>query len=181
MRHANLQPSNPVSRGFVKEDPWEEPVIPPRAPLPEGVPNYVTPRGLELLREEEAALDAERLSLPTERDDEVVRRQRLIVTRRLKDLAGRIAIAEVIDPADQTHDTIRFGARITIQSSTEGTSVLQIVGVDEADPDHGLVGFTAPIARALLGKAVGETTELSAGGGTRSLRVLAIEYGPSRP
>ena len=52
-----------MSRAFVKDESWEEPVVAPRAPLPDGVPNYVTPRGLQLLRDEQATLEAGRQAI----------------------------------------------------------------------------------------------------------------------
>src|SRR5258707_393406 len=70
-----------MSRAFTKEDAWEEPVIPQRAPLPEGVPNYVTPRGLEALHAEQAALEAERQGIDPASDDELLRRKRLALAR----------------------------------------------------------------------------------------------------
>jgi transcription elongation factor GreB len=168
-----------MSRAFTREDTWEEPVVPPRAPLPDGVPNYVTPRGLAMLRDEQAALEAERARLDPATDDETVKKQRVVLARRLAELAGRIAIAEVVDPAKQAHDKVRFGARVTLESRPGGPRVLQIVGVDEADPDQGRIGFTAPIARALLGKAVGESAPLKTGDGDLVLEVRAIEYDPA--
>jgi transcription elongation factor GreB len=164
-----------MSRAFTREDTWEEPVVPQRAPLPEGAANYVTPRGLARLRDEQAALEAERAQLDPAADDERVKKQRVVLSRRLADLAGRIAIAEVVDPAQQAHDRVRFGARVTLGDDR----TLQIVGVDEADPDHGRIAFTAPIARALLGKAVGESAKLVTGEGEVMLTVRAIEYDPS--
>ena len=164
-----------MSRAFTKEDGWEEPIIPPRAPLPEGVPNYVTPRGLALLREEQARLEAERARLEVSEDD-AGRKMRVVLARRLADLAGRIATAEVIDPARQHHDNVRFGARVTLRDAQGGTRVLQIVGVDESDPDRGLVAFTAPIAKAILGCGVGDTAKLRTGQGEEPLTILEIDY-----
>jgi transcription elongation factor GreB len=64
-----------VSKAFTKDDAWEEPVVPPRAPLPEGIPNYVTPRGLALLHRELAQLKTERQRIDHE-TDETERRRR---------------------------------------------------------------------------------------------------------
>jgi transcription elongation factor GreB len=164
-----------MSRAFTKEDSWEEPIIPPRPPLPDGVPNYVTPRGLALLRDEQARLEAERLRLEDVEDDGA-RKMRVVLARRLADLAGRIATAEVIDPARQSHDSVRFGARVTLRDARGETRVLQIVGVDESDPDNGLVAFTAPIARSMLGCGVGDTATLHAAGGDEKLTIVEIDY-----
>ena len=88
-----------MSKAFTKDEAWEEPIIPPRAPVPAGVPKYVTLRGLELLRGELAALEADRRRLEAERSDgDEYRRQLTIVTARMGDLTARIASAVVVDP-----------------------------------------------------------------------------------
>jgi transcription elongation factor GreB len=165
-----------MSRAFTKEDSWEDPIIPPRPPLPEGMPNYVTPRGLALLREEQSRLEAERAALEDRDIDDAGRKMRVVLARRLAALAGRIAIAEVIDPARQAHDSVRFGARVTLRDSRGGTRSFQIVGVDESDPDNGLIAFTAPIARAVLGCSVGDTATLHAATGDEPLVIVDIDY-----
>ena len=165
-----------MSRAFTKEDSWEEPIIPPRPPLAEGVPNFVTPRGLALLREEQTRLEGERAALEREDLDDAARKMRVVLARRLADLAGRIATAEVIDPARQAHDTVRFGARVTLRDARGGTRVFQIVGVDESDPDNGLIAFTAPIARAVIGCGVGDTATLHAATGDERLEIVEIDY-----
>lgn len=165
-----------MSRAFTREDSWEDPIIPPRAPLPEGVPNYVTPRGLALLREEQDRLEAERARLEQAGDDDTARKQRIVLTRRLAELAGRIAIAEVVDPARQAQDKVRFGARVTLRDRKGGHRTLQIVGVDESDPEQGLVAFTAPIAKAILGCGVGDTATLHAATGDEPLTIVEIDY-----
>jgi transcription elongation factor GreB len=170
-----------MSKAFTKDDAWEEPLVPPRPPLPAGVPNYVTPRGLGLLRAELAELEAERRQVESDVSDEVERRRRrAIVDGRLRDLSARIARAEVVDPARQPRDTVRFGARVTLRT-VRGERAgeerrLALVGVDEADPAHGRVAFTAPIARAILGSEVGETVSLETPRGEELLEVTSIEY-----
>jgi hypothetical protein len=106
-----------MSKAFTKDEAWEEPIIPPRAPMPVGVHNYVTPRGLRLLQEELAALETERHRLDGERADEVEYRRRLaILAGRTRDLIARIASATVVDPRRQPRDEVRFGARVTLQT-----------------------------------------------------------------
>lgn len=170
-----------MSKAFTKDDAWEEPVVPPRAPLPAGVPNYVTPHGLMLLRTELAALEAERRRLESDRSDEVERRRRLAIAgRRLSELAARIASAEVVDPHRQPHDRVRFGACVTLRTVTGDRAGeerrLEIVGVDEADAANGRVAFVAPIARAILGREVGETASLRTARGEEVLQVVSVEY-----
>ena len=100
-----------MSKAFTKDEAWEEPIIPPRAPVPAGVTNYVTPRGLGLLRTELAALEADRHGLEAERSDgDEYRRQLAILAARMSDLTARIASAVVVDPRYQPRDAVRFGA-----------------------------------------------------------------------
>jgi transcription elongation factor GreB len=173
-----------MSKAFTKEDAWEEPVVPPRAPLPAGVPNYVTPRGLALLRAELATLEAERQRLDAEHGDDVERRRKLaIVAGRLRDLSARIGSAELVDPRRQAHDRVRFGARVTLRTVSGARAGeerrLEIVGVDEADAANERVAFVAPIARAILGCEVGETASVHTPRGEELLQIIAIAY-PSK-
>ncbi len=86
----------PLSKAFTREDDGVEPppLVPPRAPLPEGVPNYVTERGLAQLREELAALPAERAS-----------------AERRAELERRIASAEVVPPPAEPRARFASGPR----------------------------------------------------------------------
>lgn len=164
-----------MSRAFVKEGAPETPlVIPPRPPLPAGVPNYVTPAGLAALRAEKAALESERAALDTQPD---ATRQREWITGRLKGLVERIALAQVVDPAKVDPTRVRFGATVDVESEGGDRRSFQIVGVDEAATDDSKVAFTAPIARAVLGKAAGDEAELTTPKGTERLRVVSIAYG----
>ena len=158
-----------MSRAFVKEGVHAEAeFVPPRAPLPEGAPNWVTPRGWRLLLEERTALEAER----ERRQVEGVNHD--AITERLEALQARIATAHVIT-TDRCDGGVRFGATVAVarlgQDEGAAPQRLTIVGVDEADPATGRVAFVSPIARALLGVAVG--TEVSLAG--RRLRVVSIE------
>jgi transcription elongation factor GreB len=172
-----------VSKAFTKDEneAWEEPIVPPRPPVPPGVPNYVTPRGLALLRTEMTELEAERRALEADRGDEGERRRRLaIVSGRGRDLAARLASAELVDPRGQPRDQARFGAAVVLRAADgarEGAERrIEIVGVDEADAASGRVAFTAPIARAVIGKAVGDTAVLRTPRGQELLEVVSIEY-----
>jgi transcription elongation factor GreB len=162
-----------MSRAFVKEGAHTEAeLVPPRAPLPEGAPNWVTPRGWRLLLEERTELAAER----ERRQAEGANHDAII--ERLEDLQARIATAHVIT-AGRCDGVVRFGATVEVArvGRDAGTAPqrLTIVGVDEADPATGRVAFVSPIARALLGVAVG--TEVSLAG--RRLRVVSILNEPA--
>ena len=170
-----------MSKAFTKDDAWEDPVVPPRAPVPAGVANYVTPRGLRLLREELAALEAERQGLEADRSDEAeYRRRAAVLGGRASELTARLASAVLVEPRRQPPDQVRFGAAVTLRTvSGERAGEerrLEIVGVDEADAAHGRVAFVSPIARAMLGRAVGDTATLTTPRGTELLEVISIEY-----
>jgi transcription elongation factor GreB len=167
-----------MSRAFVKEDAPDVPlVIPPRAPLPAGVPNYVTPAGLAALRAERSALEAGRSRLDAgDRDDASRQRERAVVAGRLRDLVERITTARLVDPSTVEQDRVRFGAAVTVRAADGVERTLQIVGVDEAAVRDDAVAFTSPIARALTGKRAGETAALTTPRGEEALAVVAVRY-----
>ncbi len=166
-----------MSRGFVREDDQEEaPFIPPRAALPDGVANHVTPRGLQLLLDERLALEAERAAA-TGSDDER-RRQHAELDGRLALLNERIVTAHVVEPLPGKATEVRFGNSVTFEhvaGRLKGTQLtFTIVGVDEANIKEGRIAFTAPLARALIGKRKGGVAELRLGTELQKLKVLAI-------
>ena len=169
-----------MSRGFVKESDFEEaPVIPQRAELPPGATNYVTARGLAQLNEEHAALEAERLALAAQ-DDNEARRALIVVEGKLRLLQGRIASARVLEADEVDRGEVRFGATVTftiLDGPIKGqTRTLTIVGVDEANLKEKRVAFVAPLAKALTGARVGETVELRLGARTQRMRIEKIAY-----
>ena len=164
-----------MSRAFVKEGAPEVPVvIPPRPPLPTGVPNYVTPAGLAALRAEKAELERQRAALDPEEPD--AGRERELLTGQLGQLVERIARSQVVDPAKVSRDDVRFGATVTVRASDGDERTLQIVGVDEADSDAGTVAFTSPFARAVTGKRAGEAAVLKTPRGDERLEILRVVY-----
>jgi transcription elongation factor GreB len=171
-----------MSRGFVKEDDVQAPpIVPPRAALPPGTPNYVTPNGLEALRQELSQLEAERTQAEANHDNATDRTHRLsLFNGRQALLAERIASARVVDPATQPPGEARFGATIVLRTTSGGKVGLvrkfTIVGVDEADVAAGKVGFVAPIARAVIGAKVGQTLHLQLGPQPEEVEVLAVDY-----
>lgn len=168
-----------MSRGFVKEGDQEEaPLIPPRAALPPGVTNYVTPHGLELLLEERKQLEKEynqREGSETER-----RRQNMLIDGKLNLLNERISSARVLNPAVQPKDEVRFGATVSLLNLSgpmKGKAMsLSIVGVDEANVKQQKIAFVAPLAKAAMGKKKGEEFDLKLGNETRKMRVEEVEY-----
>lgn len=174
-----------MSRGFVKESDFEEaPVIPQRAELPAGATNYVTARGLRLLQDEYAALEAERLVLAA-RDDDEARRQLIVVEGKMRLLQGRIASARTLEADAVDTGRVRFGATVTfkiLDGPIKGqTRTLTIVGVDEANVREKRIAFVSPLARALTGTAVGETATLELGDRQQRMTIKAISYEKAPP
>jgi transcription elongation factor GreB len=166
-----------VSKAFTKDDDSEAPLfVAPRAFLPEGVPNYVTARGRELLAAEERQLEAERERLlATDNSDQ---RSALLaaLAARQAELRGRIESATLVDVAAQPAHEVRFGASVRLRYESGEERTYRIVGVDEAEPESGLVAFIAPLARALSGAEVGSFVTVRTPIGEEELEVLAISY-----
>lgn len=172
-----------MSRGFVKEDDSQAPpIVPPRAALPPGTPNYVTPRGLELLRAELAALEAARSQAEANRDNDTDRTRQLgLLNGQLSQLQARLASARVVDPRQQPAAEVRFGATVTLRTRGGGPKPglerrFSIVGVDEASVAEGRVAFVAPIARAVIGARLGEAVTLRLGPQEEVVEVVGISY-----
>ena len=96
---------------------------------------------------------------------------------RVQELESMIARAEVIDVTKLSGDRIKFGATVKlVDEDTEEEKTYQIVGEPEADVRSGRVSVTSPIARALMGKTVGDTVEVTTPGGGKSYEVVAVAF-----
>lgn len=167
-----------MSRGFVKEDDQEDiPMVPPRAELPKGVTNYVTPSGWDALIAEKQRLNDEKKQLTISNENE--RRIALNhINAKLHLLNQRIAEAKLIDLKDQPQNEIRFGATVTFRmDATHKVQTFQIVGVDEADIAKGKISFLSPLAKALINKKKGDKAVLKLGREERVFSILEILYG----
>ena len=163
-----------VSRAFTKEDREEMPFVAPRAPLPDGVTNYVTARGFELLRAERIALEAARPDSAEPNGAAALAAHHA----RLGALDARIASAKVLDPATLPQDEVRFSACVTLREAEGRERRYRIVGVDEADAPAGRIAFTAPLARELIGKRLGDLVPLRSPQGETEYEVISIDYSP---
>ncbi len=168
-----------MSRGFVKEDDQEEaPFIPPRAALPDGVANYVTARGMQLLLEERSRLEHERGQAHGSDDER--RRAAAEIDGRLALLNERIVTARPVEPGAEAPTDVRFGVAVTVayrSGPKRGTErSFTLVGVDEASVAEQRIAFTSPIARALMGKRIGDRADTLLGAAQQELEVLAIGW-----
>lgn len=154
-------------------------------------PNYITPAGYAALRAEYDLLFAtERPALVetiawaagngdrSENGDYIYGRKRLReIDRRLGFLSRRMKAAKVVDPAQAPDRTrVFFGATVTIADEDDNHRDLTLVGDDEADAGKGLIGWNAPLARALRGAAIGDLRRVALPAGEREYEVIAITY-----
>ena len=150
----------------------------------------ITLRGAEKLREELRKLKAEDRpatiraiaearshgDLSENAEYHAAREQQGFIEGRIKEIEQRLANAQVIDPASLPETgKVVFGSTVELAPVDGGPEVsYQIVGDDEADIRSGLVSINSPIARALIGRTVGDEVEVAAPGGARGYEVLAV-------
>ena len=152
---------------------------------------YITPEGFSRIRAEyDALFGIERPKLVetiswaaangdrSENGDYIYGRKRLReLDRRLSYLGKVMKAAKVVDPAaQQSRDQVRFGAIVEIADEYDQRRTVTIVGDDEADATAGRIGWSAPLARALLGAKVGDERLVHLPAGEKSYEVIAISY-----
>jgi transcription elongation GreA/GreB family factor len=158
-----------MSRAFVKEADGDSPEALPELPLSEH-PNYVTPQGLARLRARLADTERQLAALADE-----ARLERAHSQRELRWLQARIAGAIPVATDTRPTDRVGFGSRVELVDADNRPHRYRIVGEDEADPEHGLVSWVSPLARALNGARVGDEVVWKRPAGDLSVEVLAID------
>jgi transcription elongation factor GreA len=97
---------------------------------------------------------------------------------RIAMLEDKLARAQIIDPSGQDGNSVRFGATVVLEDASSGEQVTYtILGEDEADLALGQISITSPVARALLGKEVGDAVTVRVPKGTRELEILEVRFG----
>ncbi|MCS6933090.1 MAG: transcription elongation factor GreA [Acetobacteraceae bacterium] len=105
------------------------------------------------------------------------RERQSFIEGRIAELEAIIPSAEVIDTSRLSGDQVRFGAFVTIvDEESEEEKTYRIVGAFEADMKQGSISISSPLARALLGKKVGDSVEVPAPGGARSVEITAVAF-----
>lgn len=152
--------------------------------------NYITPLGLEKLKSEyNELLHGERPKLVetiawaasngdrSENADYIYGKRRLReIDRRLRFLTQKMEAAEVVDPQKIQSQTVVFGATVTILDEDEHESVYQIVGEDEFDIKSGKISWKSPVAKALLGKKVGDEVIIHKPAGEEVVTIEDIKF-----
>lgn len=152
----------------------------------------ITKRGAELLKEELIRLKTKERpavinaisearaqgDLSENAEYDAAKERQSFIEGRIADLEGKLGAAQIIDPALLDADgRIVFAATVHLEDLELGEKVTyQIVGVDEADLKESKVSITSPIARALIGKHVGDVVEVQAPSGVREYEVLDVRY-----
>jgi len=151
----------------------------------------MTPAGARAMREElqwlwkshrpevTAALSAAAAEGDRSENAEYIYRKKQLreIDRRIRYLTKRLDQVEVVDRPPARTDRVFFAARVRVADSDGEEITYRIVGADETDPDKNWISIDSPVARALLGKAVGDEVGVETPSGQRQLEILAIEYG----
>ena len=105
------------------------------------------------------------------------RERQSFIEGRIAELEEIVSAAEVIDPSSLSGKNVKFGAHVRlVDEETEQESLYQIVGVHEADIKEKRISISSPLAKALIGRTVGDTVSVPAPGGDRSYEILAVDY-----
>ncbi|HEY8614085.1 MAG TPA: transcription elongation factor GreA [Roseomonas sp.] len=105
------------------------------------------------------------------------REKQSFIEGRIADLESVIPSVEVIDVSKLSGDQVRFGAKVTIvDEETEDEKTYRIIGAYEADMKNGSISISSPLAKALIGRKVGDSVEVPAPGGARSVEITAVSY-----
>ena len=175
-----------MRKGFTRKPAEDAPVT--------RVKNYITPSGLQRLKDEHRFLLAKERPAVTqvvawaasngdrsENADYQYGKKRLReIDRRIRFLTKRIDAAEVVDPETprpgRAATRVFFGATVRYANAAGTERVVSVVGVDEVDLDRNYISWVSPLARALMQKAPGDRVMLHAPGGSEQLEVLDVSY-----
>jgi transcription elongation factor GreA len=109
---------------------------------------------------------------------DAARERQSFIEGRIIELEEVISSAEVIDPATLSGDRVKFGAHVSVvDEETDKTATYQIVGVHEADIKHARLSISSPLAKALIGKKIGDNISVPAPGGDRTYEIMDVKFG----
>ena len=153
-------------------------------------PVPMTPQGAQKLRDELSRLKEERpkisreIGVAREHGDlkenaeyHAAKDRQGMSEARIKDIEDKLARAEIIDPTKLSGDRVRFGAFVKVTNlDTDEETSYQIVGADEADVNSGTISISAPLARALIGKSIGDEIVINLPAGKRRYEIAEIDF-----
>jgi len=150
----------------------------------------MTPKGAQKLKDELAHLKEERpkisreIGIAREHGDlsenaeyHAAKERQGMVEARIKDIEDKLARAEVIDPVKLSGSRVSFGATVVLSNlDTEDEVTYQIVGAEESNVNEGLISISAPLARALIGKQVGDEAKVVLPAGERHYEIVDVKF-----
>jgi len=156
--------------------------------MPERFP--ITPKGVQKLKEELGRLKEERpkisreIGVAREHGDlsenaeyHAAKERQGMVEARIKDIEDKLGRAEIIDPSRLSGDKVSFGATVDLSNvDTDEAVTYQIVGAEEANVNEGLISISAPLARALIGRQVGDEVRVKLPAGERCYEIVDIKF-----
>ena len=105
------------------------------------------------------------------------RERQSFIEGRVRELEDKLSRAEVIDVSKLSGKDVKFGATVTVaDEETDEKKTYQLVGADEADVNNGRLSITSPVARALIGRGIGDSVHVNTPNGDRSYEVIKINY-----
>ncbi|UCF89573.1 MAG: transcription elongation factor GreA [bacterium] len=149
----------------------------------------ITPEGLKKLQEELKKLKSvdrpkviEAISEARGHGDisenaeyDAAKEQQAFLEKKIREIENKVANADVVDPTAMSTERVVFGLQVTLQDLDSGEEIsYQIVGVDEADIAQQRISISSPVARALIGKSVGDVVQVQIPRGLRELEILDI-------
>jgi transcription elongation factor GreB len=154
-----------MSKAFTKEDSGgEEVLLPPRSRSTSGEKRYITPEGYQALQEELAALEAKGGTRTPEH------------ARRVQQLTAILEEVQVVTPEAPDEEHAYFGAWVTLEDEEGEEMTYRLVGPDEADVKAGRLSVDSPLARALLGREVGESVRVDRPRGAIEYTLTRVGY-----
>jgi transcription elongation factor GreA len=142
--------------------------------LEEELKNLIHTERPEVIKQIEEARSHGDLSENAEYD--AAKEKQALVEGRIQDIQSKLAGAEIVDPAKIESDTVVFGASVRMLDESDNEVTYQIVGVDEADVKKGMISILSPIARALIGKKVGDVAVVASPKGEKEYEVLELIF-----
>jgi transcription elongation factor GreA len=151
----------------------------------------LTPRGAQMLKEElKRRKEVDRFQivkaieearghgdLSENADYSAAKEAQSLNEGRIQQLESTLALANIIDPVSLSGEKVVFGATVKLSDTDSGDEVIySIVGEPEADIKRGLLSITAPVARALIGRTVGDTVTVRTPKGNREYEILGVEF-----
>ncbi len=106
------------------------------------------------------------------------REQQSFIEGRIQELEAVVGQAQIIDPSEMSGDTVKFGAEVlVVDEETDEEERFILVGEYETDTENRKISITSPVARALIGKSVGDSVVVKAPRGAKDYEILEVKYG----